>query len=164
MPDGRWQMAGVGYYVLYLKVPVSQSQRSPRIPESPNPRISVPVSQELCSFAPLVSPNLVHQLDDPHALRSVRVVLPTYRVIPDFHAQAQQGGVDALDLNGVCVCAAGGVGHSVCGGPLDGGGGPVARVDENAITNVGEHCVLGGGGVCVYGVWGWGWGGGMGYG
>jgi hypothetical protein len=79
-------------------------------------------------FPTLENINLVDELHHSNSLWLVRVVLARVRVVIHHDAQPRQQGVDALDVLGVAVHAAGGVGHIDGGLPVDRLGGPVTGV------------------------------------
>lgn len=71
---------------------------------------------------------LLHQLNDSNALRLIRILLATEGVVIDGDANAHQSLVDALDVLGMRVHAAGRVGHGLGGPPALIG--PVAGVNQ----------------------------------
>lgn len=84
-------------------------------------------------------PLRVDQLDHSHALRLVGVVLAGEGVLVHLHSQSHEDVVDRIDIRGVCVDAARGVGHVLSGVPRVSLGGPVARVDQQTVANVRQH-------------------------
>lgn len=77
------------------------------------------------------------ELDDTDALRLEWIVLATEGVLVHCHANLHQRLVYALHVVGVGVHATVGVGHGFLGRPSLVC--PVTRVDQLAVTNVGQH-------------------------
>jgi len=82
---------------------------------------------------------LINQFNHSNALGFVRIILTREGIVIHFHAQTCQQFVNCFHVRRMTMDTTRGIRHIHGRVPLDSGSGPVTSVNEQTITNIGQH-------------------------